>query len=535
MKFSNRLVLLTGFLFIIYGCQKDDFTDTKTELFVPSISSYILYDGEVPDHILSFVRTKSDNTLKVNISANNISFSKHNGFSQNRETPLGVVQTNKVVQVYNERNTKYTFKVTDPTNAQSKINLIVVDTGEEIIEYFIQYIFDPNNPAPILNSGAIDMSRFTGAMIFYDSNGSIIGNYIFDNGIEIQSSGSTNPCPEDESIDHTDNTESSTGGGTNGETDTGNQGSTENNTSGSGELNNTDEPCGLEWEYGWCGCETGPLDGHAITGNPCCSGSPLIVTDTCTGQTWSSNDNQTQFREGTSPCDGDTGVIVELEGTETSVSCDKINEQLNDPNYINAAAELEGYIGETKEYGKAQSVSGEFSDVPQDPNNGDQLNVNSFMNDPNIFGFIHTHLDDLVEILPTGNTRITPKIRMFSPFDVRTFLLLVKNAEVNNINVADVYVTMLSSSGDFTLKFDGNIQNLIDNLDTDLLNYLGGQDAANDFNDYVKNYGRRLGLLKFMEDKIDINGINLYNIKPNGTIKRNYIDDSGKLKVDKCD
>lgn len=67
----------------------------------------------------------------------------------------------------------------------------------------------------------------------------------------------------------------------------------------------------MDWSYGACGCPTGPNDGHAITGNDCCSGSPLVVTNTCTGQTWSSAART--IEGGTSPCDGDIGVLVELE------------------------------------------------------------------------------------------------------------------------------------------------------------------------------------------------------------------------------
>lgn len=247
--------------------------------------------------------------------------SNSNVNSYSRETPLGIVQTNKVVQVYNERNTKYTFKVTDPTNSNSVINLVVVDMSGDIIEYFIQYIFDPNISVPRLSSGAIDMSRFTGGMTFYDMEGIIIGNFVLNDGDLVDSDGEIDPCPEDEVVeeeeDDTDDSSNSTsgGGGSNQTSDPNNNNSSDTDSSdssgGGGYIDNPDEPCGMDWSYGACGCPTGPNDGHAITGNDCCSGSPLVVTNTCTGQTWSSAARI--IEGGTSPCDGPVGVLIDEE------------------------------------------------------------------------------------------------------------------------------------------------------------------------------------------------------------------------------
>jgi hypothetical protein len=234
---------------------------------------------------------------------------------------LGIVQTNKVVQVYNERNTKYTFKVNDPTNANSVINLVVVDMGGDIIEYFIQYIFDPNIPTPLLSSGGIDMAKFTGGMTFYNMEGIIIGNFILNDGDLVDFDGEVDPCPEDEVVeevedDTEDSNNSNTGGGTNGTTD--NDDNQNDEGSGAGEFTNPDEeePCGIGFGYADCGCgDRGANDGHGR--NPdsdCCRGSVTTMTDSCNGSSISWQNQAARGISGnSSPCDGGVGVLIDDE------------------------------------------------------------------------------------------------------------------------------------------------------------------------------------------------------------------------------
>ena len=255
-----------------------------------------------------------------------------------RETPLGIVQTNKVVQVNNERNTKYTFKVSSPTNANSVINLIVVDMGGDIIEYFIQYIFDPNNPSPRLPSGAIDMSRFTGGMTFYNMEGVIIGNFILTDGDLVDFDGEIDPCPEDDVVEEEDETDdssnSNSGGGATNDTDpdsnNDNDDSSDGSTSGggSGEVEDPDRPCGFEITYQPCACG-GSANGHGASECGCDTGSPTTITNTCNGDSVTYYNSRT-IMGATSPCDGDVGVLLPLDDCEVS------NESFNSGYSVNS-------------------------------------------------------------------------------------------------------------------------------------------------------------------------------------------------------
>jgi len=534
-------ILLIGILTIAYSCQKDDTTVPEEEAQIESLKAFHLTSREIPTHILNFVKTRTNNTFKVNISKREIKLSNSDVNEFNRDTPLGIVQTNKVVQVYNERNTKYTFKVSNPTNAGSVINLVVVDMDGDIIEYFIQYIFDPNSPTPLLSSGAIDMARFTGGMTFYNMEGSVIGNFILTDGDLVDFDGEIDPCPEDEVVeeenDETDDTNNSnSGGGGTQSSDTDN--SSDGTSGGNGEIEDPDNPnpCVIGVSYGDCGCgPRGANDGHSQnteSEDKCCNGSPTTFTDTCNGNSFTINNRSISGES--SPCDGPVGIIIEdEEGTEISEPCNKIAEQIADEDYIAAKEFLDGKIGEPIEYGKSLNSNGDYEDMEQDPEDGDALQVEVTAN---MVAIMHTHLDDVEKLLDNGNTLITPKIRMFSPYDLRTFLLLLQNANNNeDIEVSDVFIDMLSNSGDYTLRFDGNINDVIEGLTPELLDYLASNEAEGDYRKSINKFNRERGVLKFIESKIGVNGLNLYKIENNGTIKRKYLNENGKLKKNKCE
>jgi hypothetical protein len=535
-------ILLVGILTIAYSCQKDDTNVPEEEAQIESLKAFNLTSKEIPSHILDFVKTKTNNTFKVNISKREIKLSNSDVNEFNRDTPLGIVQTNKVVQVYNERNTKYTFKVSNPTNAGSVINLVVVDMDGDIIEYFIQYIFDPNSPTPLLSSGAIDMARFTGGMTFYNMEGSVIGNFILTDGDLIDFDGEIDPCPEDEVVeeenDETDDTNNSnSGGGGTQSSDTDN--SNDGTSGGNGEIEDPDNPnpCVIGVSYGDCGCgPRGANDGHSQnteSEDNCCNGSPTTFTDTCNGNSFTINNRSISGES--SPCDGPVGIIIEdEEGTEISEPCNKIAEQIADEDYIAAKEFLDGKIGEPIEYGKSLNSEGNYEDMVQDPNNGEVMN---FEVTSNMVGIVHTHLNDIEELLPNGMLRKVKRPRMFSPYDLRSFLLLLQNANNNDdIEIADVFMDMLSSSGDYSLRFDGDINSVINSLTPELLDYLKGQDAVTDYLEILNESSREAVLLKFIQEKIPaLDGVNLYYISNSNTVKRKYLNENGKLKTNKCE
>lgn len=95
-----------------------------------------------------------------------------------------------------------------------------------------------------------------------------------------------------------------------------------------------------------------------------------------------------------------------------------------------------------------------------------------------INGFIHTHLNDFPtgEIdTKTGKPKMNIIYRMFSPADVIAFLNIVKASS----DVSKTYATVITSSGDYTLKFTGNV------------NDIKGIKEAKDYReDYIELYRR---------------------------------------------
>lgn len=330
LSFNNLFSLLL--LLLVFNCQKDDTSNLiEEEAQVEKTNAINLSAKEIPSHILDFVKTKTNNTFKVSIAKNNVKLSTSNVNEYNRETPLGIVQTNKVVQVYNEHNIKYTFKVSDPINASSVINLVVVDMDGDIIEYFIQYIFDPNIPIPYTSTGVVDMARFSGAIIFYDNEGISIGNYILNDGNLVSFEGVSEPCDDDvieeddDEDDDEDDTTSNGGSGSGGETLPDDPNNNDDNgydpgNGGNGVFANSDDSCGFQIFYGDCGCgQLGENDGHEKnTNSHCCNGSPTTLYNSCNGASYTWNRNATSAaRAGgnneTSPCGGEVGVLIEID------------------------------------------------------------------------------------------------------------------------------------------------------------------------------------------------------------------------------
>lgn len=396
------------------------------------------------------MKTKTNNTFEVNISKQEIKLSNADVNEFSRESPLGIVQTNKVVQVYNERNTKYTFKVSNPTNAGSVINLVVVDMDGDIIEYFIQYIFDPNSPTPRLSSGAIDMARFTGGMTFYNMEGSVIGNFILNDGDLIDFDGEIDPCPEDEVVeedndatDDTNNSNSGGGGTQSSDTDNSNDGT----TGGNGEIEDPDNPnpCVIGVSYGDCGC--GPLganDGHSR--NPdshCCKGSPTTFTDTCNGNSFTINNRSISGES--SPCDGEVGILIDDEIITNRKNCNELNNLTNNFAVKQKLIELKADAG----------------DATLDKEKGFRITKNS--NNVTIPSNIKTATKNKISYAPAANTsgvahihELIGTIHMFSVMDIFALTTINNNFNIPNFETDEslpVYI-LVSGSGTYAIKIN---------------------------------------------------------------------------------
>ncbi len=228
----------------------------------------------------------------------------------------------------------------------------------------------------------------------------------------------------------------------------------------------------------------------------------------------------------------ESGNIFELEdcdGYEPFDPCAELKEQIEEESYNDKFKDLNSKTGEQKEAGYVQNTDGTFTKL--DPiNGGHSLDLDG-LSYANLNGFIHTHLDDF----PTGkidNITGLPEIneiyRIFSPADVIAFLNIAKNSN----NLADVYATVLSSTGDYTICFTGNV-NEIPVLKT-------AKEYRADYIAKLKRYGNERSFLKFLDEIMNVDGIELYKIKKplfNSTykIKSKSLDENGKIDSQDCE
>ncbi|MCD0468077.1 hypothetical protein [Flavobacterium sp. ENC] len=194
-------------------------------------------------------------------------------------------------------------------------------------------------------------------------------------------------------------------------------------------------------------------------------------------------------------------------------------------NFLAKQEELRKKTGLKRETGYSQNKNGPFT--PLDNLSNDSM---SLPKDPNTIGYMHTHIDDYDsgKVDSNGEQEISKPIRMFSPSDVKSFIALLDNAHRNNIPLENVYGMMISSEGDYALRFEGAYSDLNMGLNFDQV-----------MNDKYKevmqeNNSRELGFLKFIKENIGINSISLFKINKDGTAAKKTLNDNNKVATMPC-
>ncbi|MCT4697566.1 hypothetical protein [Tenacibaculum haliotis] len=223
------------------------------------------------------------------------------------------------------------------------------------------------------------------------------------------------------------------------------------------------------------------------------------------------------------------GYILDENNNCVPNPCRYINLQIQNPRYTDQADQLKRKTGLKKETGYKQNKDG--SQVPlNETNNGHSLEIPI---DRNTVGYMHTHLNDFLNgkiDKITGNPIIEKPIKIFSPADLLKFLQIVKNSKYNGVPTHLVYGTVIASTGNYTLRFTGNIDDIV------------GLSSANsylaDYELYFKEKfkgNKEKAFLHFLKDKIGINGINLYRIRDNGDIEKKTLKDNGNVDTNDCE
>ena len=198
--------------------------------------------------------------------------------------------------------------------------------------------------------------------------------------------------------------------------------------------------------------------------------------------------------------------------------CEQIKLQRADIEFKNKITDLEGKTNLKKETGYIQKWSGDYiyKDNAGATNNANTLSLPSVVTNTYIKGFIHTHVNNYKFLDAQGYETDMNGIKMFSPADIAYFMDLVKNAQTTGQPLNNVYGVMVSSLGNYQIRFTGNQYQIKTFTDAQTETY---KDLFVDFmkyrNENVK--AREFGFLKFIDEKMNLKGISLYRTNTNGT------------------
>lgn len=129
---------------------------------------------------------------------------------------------------------------------------------------------------------------------------------------------------------------------------------------------------------------------------------------------------------------------------------------------------------------------------------------------------MHTHVDDFSITLPNGDTQDRKGIKIFSPADVNYFMDLIQNAQNLGKSLSDPYAVMVTSSGNYQIRFTGNQYQIKTFTDEQIENF--SKDFATYMNKKIGNSDKlEHGFLYFMSEKMNLKGITLYRMNSNGT------------------
>ncbi|MFY0630976.1 MAG: hypothetical protein JXR05_11380 [Flavobacteriaceae bacterium] len=239
--------------------------------------------------------------------------------------------------------------------------------------------------------------------------------------------------------------------------------------------------------------------------------------------------------------DGTTALIPPCEstGSGTGISgadsdciivdpCEDVQNLAIDIDFSAKIDELEGNLGLTHETGYAQDINTGFNEMVLSGVNGNQVETPK---SNTIMGAIHTHPDSLLVRNPdTGIMEIKYAVKMFSPGDLKSFLEIVKNGNGINFDTSEVYSALVTSDGNYMLRFSGSHTEIPSTPTLDTM-------ATAMFYDlYVINGNdKTYGFLKFLKDALGITNVEIYEFDSNtGEIKGKFMDENGEVQSVEC-
>jgi hypothetical protein len=245
---------------------------------------------------------------------------------------------------------------------------------------------------------------------------------------------------------------------------------------------------------------------------------------------WIRRENNYQRSEGSSSeyvggGGGGGGGSASEEQEEEKDPCEKLKILKDDSKHKNALAELKKNF--KLQYETGYYISQSTGYVAGTPDSNLALTGTRYSD---TYGIMHVHEDTYTHQVNNGGIRpeiVTP-IHMFSPKDVYTFCSLLITANKYKTSTLDeVFNEMVSSSGTYQLRFEGDINN-VKNFNYD--------DLEQKYIAHMKDYKDDLesGFLSFMKEYIGINGITLYKINEDGTSESKTLSANNQLTTNPC-
>ncbi|PTT75996.1 hypothetical protein DBR25_07100, partial [Chryseobacterium sp. HMWF001] len=210
--------------------------------------------------------------------------------------------------------------------------------------------------------------------------------------------------------------------------------------------------------------------------------------------------------------------------------CEQIKKQTINTNYKAKIEALDNpsVLNLKKETGFSESKTGVFTELSSavSTNSSDGLTVTVT---PSLKGYIHTHLNNYLTgtFNDAGEPLIKKPIRMFSPADVNTLMTMAEMA--TDGNYGELYGTMVSSYGNYTIMFTGTASDIKTGFDT--------QKWTDDYVAYrVRNpyWSFEKLFLTFLKEKMNVQGVELYKIKDNGTVQKKTLNSNNNVQSSDC-
>ncbi|WP_294269774.1 hypothetical protein [uncultured Chryseobacterium sp.] len=210
--------------------------------------------------------------------------------------------------------------------------------------------------------------------------------------------------------------------------------------------------------------------------------------------------------------------------------CEKMKAQNTNANYKAKIKELDkpAILKLRNETGYSENKNGTFTELSNAAST-DASDAMILSISPSTKGYIHTHQNDY----PTGNyndngdPEIRQTIKMFSPADVEGLMTMA--GFVTNGDYSELYGTMISSYGNYTIKFTGTAEDIKTGFDTKKW-----RDAYIDYRKEYSDWSFERLFLTFLKDKMDLQGVELYKIKDNGTIQKKTLNSNNKVDSNDC-